>query len=481
MRKRMFYGSASVLLVLSVVLVVWQGSFRLYYFFSPSNLGQTFIYWAVSTLIFILMVTVGWILAREFIKLYVARQAKRPGSRIRTKLVVGAMLLSCVPVFFLVLWCYEVLNVNLKAWFTNPVDNQVEVYKGAAKALDQEIQHRLNVQGALLAVQPETARLLASGVRTPGALERFAKEQGLEGIAVLSTGGQPLETFGPYPARAVDGRTATARMALANGSIELATPLRLDTGKRLIEIKNFSDEWASIVGNRKDYRNLYTMLMVLITLFVLFVATWLARILANRISTPITAILEAADEVGKGNLQHRVLVRAEDELALLVNGFNQMTEALESSRLELDRRRRFTEAILESIPTGVMSIGSDGSIQRVNLALSKVFPHDVVTRATRLEDLFSREDTAEIKYLMKRARRTGVAFRQLELRTDTRTIHLAVTVSALESKLTSGYVVVLEDTTELLRAQKAAAWPFQRARRGSSTSARRRSPSRWNP
>ena len=70
----------------------------------------------------------------------------------------------------------------------------------------------------------------------------------------------------------------------------------------MLEIKKFSDDWAEIVGNRKDYRRLYTMLMVLITLFVLFVATWLARILANRISTPITAILEAAGEVRKGNL-----------------------------------------------------------------------------------------------------------------------------------------------------------------------------------
>jgi nitrogen fixation/metabolism regulation signal transduction histidine kinase len=106
----------------------------------------------------------------------------------------------------------------------------------------------------------------------------------------------------------------------------------------------------------------------------------------------------------------------------------------------------------------VISIGSDGSIQRVNLALSKIFPTDVAARATRLEDLFSRDDTTEIKYLMKRARRTGAAFRQLELRTASRKIHLAVTVSALESKVTSGFVVVLEDTTELLRAQKAAAW-----------------------
>src|SRR6266567_1538618 len=131
MRKRLFYSFASVLLVISVALVVWQGSFRRRDF-EPSNSSQTLILWAVSTLIFILMVTVGWMLAREFIKLYVARQAKRPGSRIRTKLVIGAILLSCVPVFFLVLWSYWVLNLNLYAWFTNPVDKQVQIYKDAA-------------------------------------------------------------------------------------------------------------------------------------------------------------------------------------------------------------------------------------------------------------------------------------------------------------------------------------------------------------
>src|ERR1035441_2397367 len=457
MRKHLFYWSASVLLVISVVLVVWQGSFRLWNF-GPSNAGQTFIFWAVSTLIFILMVTVGWILAREFIKLYVARQAKRLGSRIRTKLVVGAMLLSCVPVFFLVLWSYEVLNVNLKAWFTNPVDNQVEVYKRAARALDLEMQTRLRVQAALLAAQPETSQLLAGGPPAPDALQRFATEQGLESAAILSLSGRLLTTWGPYPARALDGHTAVVRVPLKNGAIELGTRIPLDAAQQLLEIKKFSDDWAQIVGNRKDYRTLYVMLMVLITLFVLFVATWLARILANRISTPITAILEAADEVRRGNLQHRGTVRAEDELALLVTGFNQMTEALESSGIELDRRRRFTEAILESIPTGVISIGPDGSIQHVNPALAKIFPSVLAAKATRLEALFSREDTTEIKYLMKRARRTGLASRQLELHTDTRKIHLAVTVSALESKLTSGFVVVLEDTSELLRAQKAAAW-----------------------
>src|ERR1017187_8785418 len=292
MRKRLFYWSASVLLVISVVLVVWQGSFRLSNI-GPSNPGQTFIFWAISTLIFILMVTVGWILAREFIKLYVARQAKRVGSRIRTKLVVGAMLLSCVPLLFLVLWSYEVLN-------------KVEVYKQAARALDLEIQRRLEVQAALLAAQPETGQLLAGSPMTPGALQRFAQEQGLESVAVLSPSGTPLATWGPYPARAQEGHTAVARVPLKNGAIEVASRISLDTGQPLLEIKKFSDDWAQIVGNRRDYRTLYIMLMVLITLFVLFVATWLARILANRISTPITAILEAAGEVRRGNLQHRV-------------------------------------------------------------------------------------------------------------------------------------------------------------------------------
>jgi two-component system nitrogen regulation sensor histidine kinase NtrY len=162
--------------------------------------------------------------------------------------------------------------------------------------------------------------------------------------------------------------------------------------------------------------------------------------------------------VRKGNWGHRVEVQAIDELASLVRSFNQMTEGLENSRRELENRRRFIETILESIPTGVISVAPDGRILRVNAALSHILPREVVSRAEKLEDLFGREDLAEIKYLMKRARRTGAASTQLEFKREQRTLHLSVTVSALEAKLTSGFVVVLEDTSELLRAQKAAAW-----------------------
>jgi PAS domain S-box-containing protein len=135
-----------------------------------------------------------------------------------------------------------------------------------------------------------------------------------------------------------------------------------------------------------------------------------------------------------------------------------MTQELSANSRELDKRRRFTEAILESIPTGVLSLSSDGRIQRVNRAMKGLLPPDQVDRATRLQDLFSAEDTAEIRYLMNRARRMGVAASQFDIRTDQRVLHLSATVAALDDKITSGFVLVLEDTSDMLRAQKAAAW-----------------------
>jgi PAS domain S-box-containing protein len=149
-----------------------------------------------------------------------------------------------------------------------------------------------------------------------------------------------------------------------------------------------------------------------------------------------------------------------DELATLVRGFNEMMHELETNARELESRRRFTEAILESIPTGVISLSADGRIRRVNRALHGLFPEEQIARATRLSDLFPADDVIEIEYLMKRARRTGLAASQIDVESPRQVFHLAVTVSALPATppASTGFVLLLEDTSELLRAQKAAAW-----------------------
>ena len=240
--------------------------------------------------------------------------------------------------------------------------------------------------------------------------------------------------------------------------ISLAAQRPLDMAVTQENIAKHQSKIDTLHAERRNIRTFYILMQSLIALFALYLSTWVARFLARQISGPITALLRAADEVGEGNFDYRVEVGALDELARLVRGFNEMTSQLQANRSELEARRRFTEAILESIPNGVISVSADGWIQKVNRALKAIFPEDAVARARRLEDLFPREDAAEIRYMMKRARRTGSASREMDLKTDKQTLHLAITVSALEEKLTSSFVIVLEDTSDLLRAQRAAAW-----------------------
>ena len=378
MRKRLLHIGGLVLLVISAALVIWQGSFS-FGPFAPTSPEQTVLFWAVSTLVFLLTVTLSFMLFRTAARLYVERRSNREGSRIKTKLVLGALGLTILPVFFLVLWSVSVLNRNLDKWFSRPAENV-----------------RLNLQQVAMALEQERLN--------PGRL----------------------------------------------------SPEWLQARQR--EIENYIREYDRLAISRKEARRFYLMLLAAITLFILFVATWVALFLARQISNPISALLDAAAEVRRGNLGYRVRVKAMDELATLVRAFNEMTRDLEANSRELEERRRFTEAILESIPTGVISVASDGRIQRVNRALAQIFDPEKVARAQRLEDLLPREDAAELRYMMKRARRTGQASRQFELETERGRRHLSATVAALDDKVGAGFVVVLEDTSELLRAQKALAW-----------------------
>jgi PAS domain S-box-containing protein len=451
MWKRVLIGSGFLLFVILLGLVVWQGSFSTETIASPTSLGQTYAFWAVSTLIFILTVTLGFMLFRTGVKLAVERMRNRPGSRIRSKLVTGALTLSFMPVLFLVLFGVQVLNVNINKWFGRPADliqkNLIEV----SASFDSEIQARLEAQAHWLDEQP--------GPMTTGSAAKFCRENRIE-RAELVTAGVLTLLCGIDPAKTSHAKSGVyhASIDTSEGRLTVYGRLPLDLAQKQSELHRYVEDYNRVAANRKDLRNFYLLLLTLITLFILFFATWIALFLARQISGPITALLTAAQQVRRGNLGYRVQVDAIDELATLMHGFNEMTEALEANSKELESRRRFTEAILESIPTGVISLAADGGIQRVNRALVSIFPAAQITPPGRLEDLFSREDAAEVRYLMNRARRTGVAGSQLEFKTEQGVRQLAATVAALEESRRSGFVLVLEDTTDLMRAQKAAAW-----------------------
>ena len=147
MRKRLMFGSAVVLLGILVTLVVGQGSFNLAP--APSTIQQTYLFWAVSTLIFILTVRLGFMLFRTVVKLYIERQSNRPGSHIKSKLIGGALALSVLPVFFLVLWSVSVLNRNLDKWFSRPArDMNIDLVQ-VVNAFNQEVAGQADRTGPL--------------------------------------------------------------------------------------------------------------------------------------------------------------------------------------------------------------------------------------------------------------------------------------------------------------------------------------------
>jgi len=449
MRKQYLYGSGIALLAILVSLLVWQVSFS-FGDYAPVTVVQTSVFWAVSTLIFILTVTLGFMLFRTGVKLFIQRQADREGSRIQTKLVAGALALSLLPVVFLVMFSYVILNRNVEKWFSRPAEGVRTNLVDVSRALTMEVHGRAESLAQWLAARPD----VQSETADFAALCRDRR------IAALEISAPDGTTRAVCPMAPGTGDVFTAHAKMGEGELLVTVRPAADLQKTQSEIDRYMHEYGQLAGQKRNIRTLYLLFILAIALFILFVATWIALLLSRQISSPISALLVADREVRKGNLGHRVHTRAIDELATLVRAFNEMMQELEANSRELESRRRFTEAILESIPTGVISLSADGRIQRVNRALHGLFPAEKITQASHVRDLFPAEDATEIQYLMKRARRTGVAASQIDLTFPDQVLHLAVTVSALPGQASDapGFVVVLEDTSELLRAQKAAAW-----------------------
>ncbi|MBV8818847.1 MAG: HAMP domain-containing protein, partial [Acidobacteriaceae bacterium] len=331
-------------------------------------------------------------------------------------------------------------------WFSRPVEDINRNLVDVGNMIDAQMKERIRAQGHWM--------MVLLGSEDPGVYQRFCREHQIGRVQFRAVNGT-LQTLCGDATNVFPYNESVDAPA---GTLTLSAALPVDLEKKKAEIDHSVRIYKRLSADRKSFRAIYLLLLLLITLFVLFVATWLARYMASQISTPIAALLDAAQHIRKGDLGYRVHTGAIDELATLVKAFNEMTSDLERNSKELESRRRFTETILESIPTGVISLSGDGKIQRVNRALMSIFPEAQVRSATRLEDLFGREDVAEIRYLINRAGRTSVAGTQIEFQAADRVLTLSLTVAAIGQRRSSGFVLVVEDSSEVLRAQKAIAW-----------------------
>ena len=191
MRKRLIFGSGVAGFIVLLTLVVWQGSFSLGDY-GPTTPEQRYLFWAISTLVFLLTVTLGFMLFRTFVKLYIERQSKREGSHIRSKLVIGALALSFLPMFFLVLWSVEVLNFNLDKWFTQPAERVNGRLTEVAGALKQDETDHATALARWLSLVPETQTYYDTGGRDTTTFQKLCQANRISAAKLIKVDGTVL-------------------------------------------------------------------------------------------------------------------------------------------------------------------------------------------------------------------------------------------------------------------------------------------------
>lgn len=496
-----------LVLVPTLLFLGWSQASLNLSFIRPTSAQQTILLLAVSTFIVLAFVIFALILSRILLKLYVERRQQQLGARFKTKMVAAFLGLSLVPVCFLFIFAYGLLNRSIDKWFGIPFDIVRKNADEIVQELELHTEQRTLRSASHLATSEEIIQTL--GRQDGAALERLLARQvehlGLATALCFDSRGRLLARAGDslldpsdiahlfpgldtgrLPARGVSVRWRSAdtkvflvaRPAEAEGRGRLGTfvsvmRIPLNIQRIAEEIQREAQKYDQLSRERKSVKRTYVSMLLLLTLLILFVATWFALFLAKQVTVPIQALAQATHEVSRGNLGFQVSARADDELGALVQSFNAMIRQLQESRQaieqaardlqsanrELERHANTIEAILENIPTGVISLDPQGEITQVNSTVERIFGREGLKSARHLSDLFAAEDVREITRLFRRAARQGIVTRQMDLDLGTRRAIVALTVTSIRARHgTVGSVLVLEDLTELLRAQKAAAW-----------------------
>lgn len=494
LRVRLAVGG--VLLTLLLAAVFTMGSLDVP--IEPRSWREILALYAVSSLITAALLVFGLILTRSIVRLWAERSKQLPGARFKTKMVLGAMAISLLPVVFMFFVSYSLLNRTLGRWFPRPLE-----------IVSDETQRLLNDLGKSTAPRLRAQAYRAESYASEPA-EKFlskAVEEGLDAAWIYDAEGHLLKG-GVSCDEQPEARTRTTCVASGvAGTMERQLPSGLEVWRaagetylisrvpwpapggregvlvagyrttpdflqRWNEIQSQSREYERIKQNLRALKRQMLLILFFFTLLVLSAATWVALFLAKQVTVPILALSEGTREVSAGNFAYQVPDQPQDELGMLVRSFNTMTTQLSESRSqideftrnlqqavqELERRRQLMETVLENIPAGVIYLDQDGRILKTNSALSRMFDLGGL-EIESLESLLGTEGLKQLQQSMKRSLRMGVVSGEMEVVAAGRLLHLAVTVSSLgPRRANTGFVLVFDDLTEMLRAQKSAAW-----------------------
>jgi two-component system nitrogen regulation sensor histidine kinase NtrY len=454
---------AGFFLMVLAVLVFVQQAFDLNPLVNHSSPTQIALLVTVSALIFLVLIVFGFVLARNLIKVWAERKQQKPGSKFKTSLLMTLIALTLVPALLLFLFGYGLINRSIDKWFSVPVDDifhvteeigqewqrdHIAIVRGVLDYLSHDFPQ--NLESARSALHLKALLMLSND----GGIIDAASEPGVVTdeirkviVTALGQSDEVILQVDPYWIGARRTQTAGGQRILA---AIYPTPQKILDLTAQISAEH--QTYILLNENRKYWRDIYVLILALMTVLGLFAAVWIGLNLSKKVTVPIEALSAATRELSQGNLNYRIDIHAEDELGMLVKLFNDMADRLEVTTAELEARRRYTEVILESIPTAVISIDPDLRINTMNRAAHNIFSSE---HATMLDQVFTGADLKAIRSLLDEVSAEHAATQEIVFVTPGRPVHNAVTACRLAA---GGFVVVVEDLTEVVRAQKASTW-----------------------
>ncbi len=506
-------------LLFSALLGVLQAfNFPNIRFLNPETAGETLAFTGLTVLVFLLLVALLVLLLRNILKVYADQSSSALGARLRTRMVLGAMLIALTPAVFMFLFSFQLMNRSIDRWFspntselredstrvvlelaqyvTGNARGEAEsiATSGAPDGSQEQLQntlsaHRITLDGGFALVYDRDRQLLASYLApsesSAASLVPWLPEKSGEDTTEAS-----IPLHGPLSASLLNAARRNDEPVIRIGSQEYALGLAVTaSGKAVVaalpmpqglsqttaRIRAGAAAYWNLFRARNSIRSIFFLMLLLITVVVFFASVWLALFLSKQITRPVEALADAMDEIATGKYEHRVSLVTTGEMAELVRSFNHMAADLDTSRKlaetssaqlttanqAIEERRRELETILETIPSGVVTLDGAGTVLQANRAFASLMGQsaDGDLRGQKLDALLPGECAEDLAGVIRRGQRMGAASTDLELHARGRLLHLSVTSARLElARGKVGTVLVIEDTTELLRAQRQTAW-----------------------
>ena len=453
----------------------------------------------VLTADFVYILFITTLLIRRLVQLAADRRAESAGSRLHFRLTTAFGVIALFPTVLVALFAVLSINQALEGWFSERVRSAVGASLSAAQAYQTQIRNGLMADTRVFAQQLNdlnTSRFQKGNIDTDSQLSpeltrlQTEFERGLKEVYIINNIGElRLRGLSSY-LFGYEKPTLRQIKQVEGPDVLIITDLIGNELRALIRLSNYSNHYlyltrtvdGSLLGLLEDttetatyYNQLETergrllfdfgLLYLAFAVILILTATWLGLWFAERLASPVGRMTAAAQKVGAGDLDARIEnIKGDDEIAMLARYFNQMTHQLKGQRDTLiqsaeqaDRRRRLFDSVLASVTSGVIGLDQSGHITFLNKSAQRVLDLPEVSKLSLLSN-----SVPEFREIVDDFR-TGVsdvAQREIRLVRRGKLENLLVRIALRTNELSEeeGYVIAFEDVTDLVSAQRMAAW-----------------------